>query len=141
MKCSYFCAQHAALMQQDEDQAKRAWNQFMQLGVQHYAHCRIEQACVYLHSALELALLRFECQSNQYFCHSQLCKPLDFLMQLLITEERYDEASLLLAKINASVIQGDCDQILLDSLGEHYRRLENSERQFLMSDQAQRQYM
>jgi hypothetical protein len=113
----------------------------MQLGVQHYAHCRIDQAGVYLHSALELALLRFECQNNQYFQNIQLSKPLDFLMQLLVTEERYDEANLLLTKITDIVVHGNCDQLLLDSLEAHYRQLEKSERHHLLRSQAPRQYM
>jgi hypothetical protein len=135
VKCSYFCAQHAAQIQQNEEQALHYWNQLMQMGVQHYIHCRLDQANAFLNSALELALLRFECQHNQFFQNLQLCKPLEFVMQLLLTEERYDEASLLLAKINNIVCNGNCNQALLDSIGQQYRLLESSERNYLLGDE------
>lgn len=101
MKSQYFCIFHAQLLQARESEAIAAWSQLMRRGMTAYNECRTSDAYTYLGAALDLALLRSECASNGIFSELHLIKPAEFLIQLQLAEQRFDDATLLLDRLGA----------------------------------------
>jgi len=74
----------------------------MHRGVKAYTDCRFDAAYIYLQSALEIALLRSFCEKNLAFSSFSIIKPAEFIMQLLLLDENFEDAYELLSQINAA---------------------------------------
>lgn len=99
MKSPYFCAQHAKRILQNESEAFGSWNEMMNIGVQAYSQCRLDAAAIYLGAALDIAFLRTACASNHSFTTLHIVKPAEFLLDLMLSEQRWNQASRLLARV------------------------------------------
>lgn len=102
MKSQYFCVFHAQRLQIYESEAITAWSQTMRQGMKAYTECRTGDAYTYLGAAVDIALLRSECESNGVFSELHLIKPAEFLIQLQVAEHRLDAAARLLDTLSTS---------------------------------------
>lgn len=137
---SHFCPQHAEQLRRSEQHALNAWIEVMRRGMQAYGACRMDAARIYLGSATEIALIRQRSAHNAFFGDTHLLKPLAFLIEVLILEERFEEAVALLSTVSAAMkykaFHGT--PAIADALAEHYERVELAEkRHFTSSQQAE----
>ncbi|WP_053979281.1 hypothetical protein [Marinagarivorans algicola] len=130
MKSQYFCAYHAKQVCGSETQAFSQWAEVMRRGTKAYVQCRLEAATLFLNSALDIAQLRSECNSNNVFSVMHLCKPVEFLIQVAIAEGHFQKATALLNRLAildvASLNTGACE--LNTFLGEQYAAIEMAEK-------------
>ncbi|WP_086929908.1 hypothetical protein [Agarilytica rhodophyticola] len=132
MKYKYFCQSHADRMIECEGIAMRAWTDTMRRGMKAYIECRSETAYVYLHSSMEIGLLRYKCKKNQFFNNTHIIKPLEFLIELLLVENNFNEAIVLLSKMS-NAINDSSDRSIeeFDNVYErYYKRIETCEKQY-----------
>mgnify|MGYP000856140131 CR=1 FL=1 len=101
MRSKYFCAYHSEKMKTYETEAYRYWMEVMRRGVQSYAKCRSESAHIYLHTALDIGLLRQRCKRNGVFEELHITKPAEFLIQLFIADDNVNGAFDLLSYISS----------------------------------------
>ncbi len=136
MKHSHFCPQHRERLRHSETQALAAWNEVMRRGVQAYSACRVDAARIYLGSATEIALLRLSSLRNVCFEDTHLLKPLEFMVEVLALEERFDEAIALLSTISSSLVSQHSgpSPAVEEALAEHYQRIEQAEKRHFISD-------
>lgn len=101
MHSKYFCTYHSEKMMTYETEAYRYWIEVMRRGVQSYAKCRSESAHIYLHTALDIGLLRQKCERNSVFEELHITKPAEFLIQLFIADDNFNGAFELLSYISS----------------------------------------
>lgn len=139
MNRQYFCAFHAEKMRACESDAYRYWMEVMRRGVLAYAKCRAESALIYLHTAVDIGLLRKECQQNGVFEDMHVTKPAEFLIQLFITDDNFEDAFSLLSRISsanhASRLASNIAKITKSDLSifleESYEQLKTAEKDYL----------
>lgn len=133
MKTTYFCAFHSERIKAYEGEAIQQWTEMMHLGTQAYAECRIDAARIYLGSAMEIGLLRHSCPKSLFFDDMHLSQPLQFLIELFIIDDNFDEAIYILSKVSTAINRGlsDPDAGLLELLAQHYTRVEISEKKYM----------
>lgn len=135
MRSQYFCAYHSEKMKSCESEAIRQWSQLMQRGVKAYSECRIDAAQIYLGSAFDIAHLRSDCEKNGVFSEMHLLKPVEFLLQIYLMTDLFDEAYQVLHRISA-VSDKNKDFFTHGAevfLGDNYERLEVAEKTFFGS--------
>lgn len=133
MKSPYFCLYHSEQLTDCESSALRTWRELMRRGTQAYNACRLAAANIYLNSALDIAQLANRNTSNGMFTTTHLVKPVDLLIQLLVLDNRFDEATQMLTRLaahaDAAAQNGDIQ--LSEFLGEQYQRVELAEKNYL----------
>lgn len=129
MKSSYFCQHHAELMKVDESEACKYWTEMMHRGVRAYAGCRMEAASIYLGSALDIALLRRAC-TNKVFEADHISKPTEFIIQLMIIDNRFQEATSLLARLCGEGLKSELKKFL----DTHLEKVQLAKNTYLKSD-------
>lgn len=134
MKYKYFCQAHADRMHTSEGVAVRAWTDTIRRGMKAYVECRSDTAYIYLYSAMEIGLLRYKCEKNDFFNSTHLAKPLEFLIELLLVEANFNEAVVLLSKISVAINEASrTSSTEFDEVFEkHYQRIEICEKQHLV---------
>lgn len=138
MKYTYFCQHHVDRMARCEGLAINSWIDMMRRGAQSYAACRTEAARNFLGAALEIGLLRYTCESNENFNDMHIAKPLEFLMELMICENNFNESIVLLSTIS-TVIYQDADKApesLIEFLASCYEKIESSEKKYFLETQS-----
>lgn len=93
MNYQYICPKHAIEVQHDEAAAMELWEEFMNRGVRDYALCRWENAFAFLGTAFEVAAIRVGVKSNDYFCNNNLLRPFEFMFEMLISDNDYNNAT------------------------------------------------
>ncbi len=133
MKSPYFCAYHAQRMKNHESEALRYWIDMMRRGTQAYVECRIDAANIYLGSALDIALIRKTCEKNEFFNDMHFCKPAEFLIKLMLIENRFNEAIVILSRLSsASQTQTNINEReLTHFLEKHYENIEIAEKEYM----------
>ena len=132
MRSKYFCAYHSEKMKTYETEAYRYWMEVMRRGVQSYAKCRSESAHIYLHTAVDIGLLRQGCKRNGVFEELHIIKPAEFLIQLFIADDNFNGAHELLSHISSSSqtqsIVVKINNPLLHFLNESYKTITTAEK-------------
>lgn len=95
----HFCPAHAERIRHDEDNALSSWNELINRGMQSYMACRASAASMYFSAAQEIALLRLYHKKNTQFQASHLLRPLEFLFELMLVEEQYQEIRSMLVSV------------------------------------------
>ena len=98
MKFSHFCCYHLDVMRKSESEAHRSWNGNMRRGSEAYVECKTQAACIYLGAAHEAALLRSQCDGNEWFGYEQIIQPMNLIFELLMTEDAFTDAHYLIEK-------------------------------------------
>lgn len=129
MKSRYICRYHAEQIKALESKALISWSGTMNRGVKAYTQCRIEAAEIYLESALDIALLRSECENNGIFTSIHIEKPVEFLVEINLSEHNFDSANRILQKVTCGIPENsDLYSISLDRfLIRQYQRVERLE--------------
>lgn len=133
MKTTYFCAYHADRIRTCEQSAMGSWNEMMRRGRLAYTECRTDDAHVYFGSATEIALLRYTGSSNRYFGDTHITKPIEFLVELLILENNFNQATALLSQI-LDIVSAETNTVngkLRESLAQLSTYIKNAEKQHL----------
>lgn len=131
MISKFFCAYHAQRMRSDEQEAYRCWNQMMHRGAKAYAECRIEAANIYLGSALEVALIRAQSKSQKIFSEMHISKPVAFLVELFVAQDKFDICNVLLKRVSEHAEQQYGESKSFQSaISELYVRIESAEKAF-----------
>ena len=121
MKTTYFCAYHAERLKACESEAFRHWGEMMRRGVQAYVECRMDAAGLYLGTALEIGLLRRECNENGVFAVLHILKPAQFLVELFLLDRQQRKVEELINKISTHGGQ-IADPLLDDFLSQSFNR-------------------
>ncbi len=131
MSSRFFCAYHMERMKQCESEAYRNWSHMMHRGVKAYVDCRVEAARIYLGSALDIAMLRDQCENNRAFTETQIIKPVEFLVELAIAQDQFDAGIQLLTAITKSNSSALLDSgSFQDALAKLFTRIEAAEKTF-----------
>lgn len=142
MRSKYFCAYHSEKMETYETEAYRYWMEVMRRGVQSYAKCRSESAHIYLHTAMDIGLLRQKCKKNGVFEELHITKPAEFLIQLYIADDNINGALELLSYISSST-QSTVVKInnpLLHFINESHKMLATAEKSCTQDTNRTRTY-
>ena len=132
MRSKYFCAYHSEKMKTYETEAYRYWMEVMRRGVQSYAKCRSESAHIYLHTAVDIGLLRQKCERNGIFEETHITKPAEFLVQLFIADDNLNGAHNFLSHISSNT-QSTVIKIndpLLHFLNESHKAITTAEKSY-----------
>jgi hypothetical protein len=103
------CHTHQEQLQISEPLAWRCWSDLMRRGLGAYAECRFESAEICLTHALDVVLFRMQQPQNQIFSEIHFIKTLEFLMELLRTDLRFNEAKKLLKRLSDTLCE-NCSQ-------------------------------
>ncbi|WP_096084918.1 hypothetical protein [Agaribacterium haliotis] len=90
----YLCPHHAARISRDEDIALSSWHELINRAMLAYMECRLAAAELYFCAAHEIAQLRLSLngECNSQFNYRHLLRPLEFMLELLLGEEKYQQA-------------------------------------------------
>ena len=143
MRSKYFCAYHSEKMKTYETEAYRYWMEVMRRGVQSYVKCRSESAYIYLHTAMDIGLLRQRCEENGIFEELHITKPAEFLIQLFIADDNFKEAFTLLScissKTQSTVVK--INNSLLHFLNESHKTITAAEQSYTQNTNRTRTYV
>jgi hypothetical protein len=134
MKTTHFCAHHKEQLKTCEHQAWRCWSDMMRRGVMAYSECRFESAEIYFSAALEIALLRYVHSKNEIFQNAHLIKSVEFVINLLRLDLRFDDANRLLKHLSASVseISSSSSIELMEYIKDCFVTIEEAEKSYLI---------
>lgn len=140
MSSKYLCFIHIKRILFSEAEALLSWSSMMQRGVNAYTKCRSDTAHTYLSAALDIALLRNECEENKAFWDIHIMKPAELLMQLHLLSEEYEQADLLLSRlVSISSPSGKSMGVELTSfLNQHYEYLKAARKEDFVQLQIDR---
>ncbi len=135
MQSRYFCAFHAEKLKQCEAQAIGSWSQMMHRGVHAYAEHRASEALIYLGTALEIGILRSHCPTNDIFCSMQLLKPAEFLIEIMLSHDHYENANALLCDIgDRASIELNQSSPLKEGISKLFARVETAEKAYFTGE-------
>lgn len=132
MEKRHLCRAHKARLKANESEAVRVWSELMQRGVRAYVECRVDTAEIYLSGALDIAVLRSECNNNHCFNEIHIKKPSEFLVQLLLANDSFDAAFQLVHSINQAYEAQPrfFSDVFLDFIGKQLEHIEIMEKSY-----------
>ncbi|SMF39148.1 hypothetical protein SAMN02745866_02517 [Alteromonadaceae bacterium Bs31] len=140
MKSRYFCNYHLKKIHSNEVEAWQSWSAMMQLGVKAFVECRVDAARNYLSAALDISLLRCDCEVNELFSETHFIKPAEFLLRLYVVEGEFDRARNVLNKIKKASGESNisCTSIAESDgfLSKQYEAIEAEEKIFFTSSRC-----
>lgn len=128
------CAYHAAQIALYEPQAAKYWGEMMNSAMQAYVNCQVDKAYLYFKTALDVAGLRAACSTNNVFSVGHITKPAEFLLQLYILENRFDQSMKLLSRlevIQIEALRGSPECSISTFLETQYEKVELAENAYM----------
>ena len=131
MKSRHFCFERMENMKKSETLAFDSWRNMMNRGMSAYTDCRTDSAYLYFSSAADIAILRSRCLANQFFTAQSLIKPAEFIVQLLVLDQRFDLAIMFLSRLSSTSCERfvSSDMHMSEFLAVQYERIDTAEKQ------------